>query len=302
MSRVFQSRIFIGPSGTIKGTVNGTLALSQVAFGTALNTIGSSANFTYTPATLTLTLTNPTLATAILNQNSPTITLVGNFWNGAASATDTWTIEDVIGAGPTSVLTFLQSGVPANMVAVSIPQSLIITPNIALGVSSEISLSGGVSGTAILTVQSIAGAPNPLALPTTNPTNVQALIGTAGVPTSLTWGQAGIVLGSVNSLANTGNLAATQLIAAAQPTGMYLVTLYVEVTTGVATSTIIPNIAYADDTGAQNQYGPLINAAVTGTVASLTFPIWFVTGTALTFSMATANNPKYNVYARAQAL
>ena len=100
----------------------------------------------------------------------------------------------------------------------------------------------------------------------------------------------------------TGNLSATQLLASTQPTGFYFVTVYCEVTTGVASSTIITSIAYHDDTGAQTQSGVLFSGVTTGSVQSLTFPVRFVTGTALTYSTVTASSPQYKIFARVQAL
>jgi hypothetical protein len=59
-----------------------------------------------------LTMQQPTAATAGANQSSSTYSLQGTYWNGAASATDTWQFQNVIGAGtnPTSTLTLTHSG------------------------------------------------------------------------------------------------------------------------------------------------------------------------------------------------
>lgn len=55
-------------------------------------------------------------ATALLNQNSPILSLNGDYWNGSGSATDTWTVQGVLGAGanPTSELNFVHSGSGGN--------------------------------------------------------------------------------------------------------------------------------------------------------------------------------------------
>jgi len=100
----------------------------------------------------------------------------------------------------------------------------------------------------------------------------------------------------------TGNYAPVTLMASTYATGFYIVTIYVEVSTGVATATITTSIGYADDTGAQAPSGASLNAAVTGTIQTLSFPIRFVTGTALTYSTSTANSPRYKIFARVQAI
>jgi hypothetical protein len=98
----------------------------------------------------------------------------------------------------------------------------------------------------------------------------------------------------------TGNYGPISLLASTIPTGSYLVTIYAEVSTGVATSTITTSIGYHDDTGAQTQSGASFSGATTGTIQSLTFPVRFVTGTALTYSTSTANSPKYKIFARVE--
>ena len=100
----------------------------------------------------------------------------------------------------------------------------------------------------------------------------------------------------------TGNYGPVTLLASGAATGFYLLTIYTEVSTGVNTSTITVNTAYQDDTGAQTQNGALFSGTTTGTIQSLTFPVRFVTGTALTYSTTTANSPKYKIFARVQAL
>jgi hypothetical protein len=108
-------------------------------------------------------------------------------------------------------------------------------------------------------------------------------------------GNQSIVGQDVHTAEITGNYAAVNLIASTAPTGSYLVTIYTEISTGVATSTIVASIAFADDTGAQTQNGVLVSGATAGTVQSLTFPVRFVTGTALSYSTSTANSPRYKI-------
>jgi len=59
-----------------------------------------------------LTMQQPTAATGGANQSSNVYSLQGTFWNGSASATDTWQLQIVLGAGtnPTSTLTLTHSG------------------------------------------------------------------------------------------------------------------------------------------------------------------------------------------------
>lgn len=75
-------------------------------------------NIASTLASLTIsgagpvTINTATAATGAANQSGPSSKLCGNFWNGAASAADCWTFQDVLGTGtnPTSTLTGSHSG------------------------------------------------------------------------------------------------------------------------------------------------------------------------------------------------
>jgi hypothetical protein len=86
--------------------------------GVALFTIDNFnyANVNTTLASLTVqgttVITNPTAATALANQSSPTLTIQGQYWNGTASANDNWVIASTLGTGtnPTSTLTISHSG------------------------------------------------------------------------------------------------------------------------------------------------------------------------------------------------
>jgi hypothetical protein len=86
---------------------------------------------------------NATPATALLNQSSPLLIQAGTYWNGAASAADFWSWQDVIGAGtnPASTLTLVHSGSPSVSNAISMPFA------IAVGViqSNGMSASGNVN-------------------------------------------------------------------------------------------------------------------------------------------------------------
>jgi hypothetical protein len=59
-----------------------------------------------------LSLQTPNVATSSANNNSPLENWSGTYWNGSASATDTWQVQDVLGAGanPASTLTFSHTG------------------------------------------------------------------------------------------------------------------------------------------------------------------------------------------------
>lgn len=114
-------------------------------------------------------------------------------------------------------------------------------------------------------------------------------------------GNESIVGSDTHTTVVTGNYGPVTLLPSTAPTGSYLLTVYVEVTTGVAASTITTSAAYHDDTGANTQSGAALNAAATGAIQSLTFPIRFVTGTALTYSTSTANSPQYKIFARVEA-
>lgn len=62
----------------------------------------------------TWTWSNTTAATSSANQSSPAIVLSGNYWNGSASATDEYTIQDAPGTGtnPGTALNVFHTGTP----------------------------------------------------------------------------------------------------------------------------------------------------------------------------------------------
>lgn len=73
-------------------------------------------NLATTLSSLTLTgnatINSSTAATNVANQSGPTFGFCGNYWTGAASASDCWNLSDVLGTGtnPTSTLTLVHSG------------------------------------------------------------------------------------------------------------------------------------------------------------------------------------------------
>lgn len=97
-------------------------------------------NLASTLSSLTLTgnatVNSSTAATNSANQTGPTFGFCGNYWTGAASASDCWNLSDVLGTGsnPTSTLTLTHSG-SSGTPTLSVP---------ALSASSA-SISGAVS-------------------------------------------------------------------------------------------------------------------------------------------------------------
>jgi hypothetical protein len=79
-----------------------------------------------------LSQTNPTVATSSTTNASPTRVFSANYWTGAASAADTWTISSSLAAGTNgfSTLTFAHAGstnagVAGGVAQVSVPRLLI---------------------------------------------------------------------------------------------------------------------------------------------------------------------------------
>jgi len=110
-----------------------------------------------TPAVLGITnvagnfsLTQPTAATGGANQSSFSESIQAQYWNGAASATDQWTLQDVLGTGanPTSTFTVAHSG--------SSGTASVNLPSVALTGVASLSTSGiTVSGTATLATANV---------------------------------------------------------------------------------------------------------------------------------------------------
>jgi hypothetical protein len=96
-------------------------ALTAPTANTALNMAGYSTTFNWTGTNSGEWLwdTNgnaqslsTTAATSTTSQSSPILTLGGTFWNGTASASDTWTVQDSIptGSNPSIALLFNHTG------------------------------------------------------------------------------------------------------------------------------------------------------------------------------------------------
>jgi hypothetical protein len=100
LAMVIKNNKFIG--------INTSTPSALLSVGTALNSISpfqvdNNGNITEIVGTA---------ATSGVSQSSPTHTLSGTYWTGAASATDSWTIQNVVanGTNGTSTLTFGHSG------------------------------------------------------------------------------------------------------------------------------------------------------------------------------------------------
>lgn len=150
------------PSSAV--TTSGTLtaALANAAAKTVLgNTSGSSGAPSYTtnPACTSLTLTdtaantdfsmsNTTAATSSVSQSSPILSIGGKYWTGAASASDTWTLQNVLanGTNGASIFTFTHSGTSGSA-SISIPGGTNNNPGLSIqGSTGGIwSFSGGLA-------------------------------------------------------------------------------------------------------------------------------------------------------------
>lgn len=111
-------------------TIATTGKWSDLQNATAALTLANGANATTFNQTSAVTWTwaNTTAATNVLSQSSPIWLLSGTYWNGAASATDGWTIQTIIGNGTngTSTLAFAHSG-SSGIASVSIPPGTLGT-------------------------------------------------------------------------------------------------------------------------------------------------------------------------------
>jgi hypothetical protein len=134
----------------------------KTAAGVTLQTLDNynPANINSTVTSLTNTgnetLQQVTAATNLANQSSNILEVDGSFWNGAASATDKWQIQDVLGAGtnPTSSLQVSHSG-SSGAALLSVPGSTNIGTNLTVG--GTLGITGATTAAAITasgTVQS----------------------------------------------------------------------------------------------------------------------------------------------------
>lgn len=96
---------------------------------------------------VTFAMTNTTSATSGTAQSSPLISLNGQYWNGSASATDNWTLQDVVGSGTngTSTLAIAHSG-STGAAAVTFPSGTFNNPAIAFSASNSSGLYRSTTG------------------------------------------------------------------------------------------------------------------------------------------------------------
>jgi hypothetical protein len=85
-------------TGNVTGNVTGASSLNVLKAGDAM--------------TGNLTLGNATVATSLNNYNSSITNYTANYWNGTASASDIWSIQNILGTGanPSSTLQFDHTG------------------------------------------------------------------------------------------------------------------------------------------------------------------------------------------------
>jgi hypothetical protein len=91
----------------------GSLTLANAGFATTFNQT-SAVNWTWA---------NITAASSGTPQSSPILNISGTYWNGSTSATDSWTLQNIVGSGTngTSTLTFAHSGTSGTAM-VTVPQ------------------------------------------------------------------------------------------------------------------------------------------------------------------------------------
>jgi hypothetical protein len=184
-------------AGNGSGTIGGGIAANQVAVGSGTNAITGSNNFTFLSNTLSLintaganslNIANTTVSTAPANQSSPTSCIAGTFWNGAASAVDSYCIQNSIpnGTNPQSTLNFVHSGSssPSNYAfdgqaafvgAVSAAGLSVASGGINILNAGVLTFVGATSGTAAIGIAAVAGTPCKLILPTVSPSAGQFL-------------------------------------------------------------------------------------------------------------------------------
>lgn len=100
-----------GFSGTVSNpTTTPAITISPAGF------LAQTNSWTATQDFADVAVVSGTPATNVANQNSPSLFVVGNFWNGSASAQDTWTLLNTLGTGtnPSASLTLSHSGTPGN--------------------------------------------------------------------------------------------------------------------------------------------------------------------------------------------
>ena len=260
---------------------------------------GNATTFNQTSA-VNWTWANTTAATSGTSQSSPIFNINGTYWTGAASATDGWTIQDVVanGTNGTSALTvthsgstgrhsfqldattFLQWGLGVNGPANpgNVAAGFALTSGVQNG---SVSLYVSNGSTAIFTL--FNGGTSVYTFNSTGFTCTKPIVsynGTAtvsgGVPSEIV---------TVDLTAQTAAIGATNLTASAPQTGMYRIAWSADITTAGTTSTL------GGTNGFQVGY-----TSPTDSVAKLTVPGNSITSAANT--TATAIGGDIVVYAK----
>lgn len=110
----------IGCNSSINATTLASTAWAAPgAIGSTTPNTGAFTTLSTTGATThngNVSQTQPTAATSGANQSSPTHVFNANYWTGSASATDSWTMQNVLGTGanPTSTLNLSHTGTSGN--------------------------------------------------------------------------------------------------------------------------------------------------------------------------------------------
>ena len=252
--------------GSCSGVFSGSIANTQVAYGTATNTLGGDSGFTYNVSAHSLftsggystngnvSLTNPTAATSLNNYSAPTFTFNSNFWNGSASALDSWiftqTFNPTGGANPASILTLSNTsssitrfGITAGILSLSGPAG------------TAFCMYGAVSGEVCMSPANSGGGANTIQLWTANPSGNQCAVGAAGNPIGMLWETCPIMFPStlIDLTSQSAAIGATVIINStnAGGAGEFQVVWSAKVTTAAGvSSTLGPlTITYTDPDG-----------------------------------------------------
>ena len=166
------------------GSISGTAGTNQVVYGVAPNTLGSDASNTYIPGGGPQAYSATTPATNVANFNAPSITQVSNYWNGAASSLDTWTLGVVLAAGANPSSKYVVSNPRANSIYSVTADQLQL-----FGSSGNplLCLNGILSQRGCFTVSSNAGATKAWQLWTVNPVCNMCATVASGNPETLQW-------------------------------------------------------------------------------------------------------------------
>ncbi len=103
------SLVNISLTGSNSANIGTLLDISS----TGILSVPTLAKFSYAGTGDAINIIQTIAATAGVNNNSPKYKITGTYWTGSASASDTWTIQDVLstpGSNPTSSITFVHAG------------------------------------------------------------------------------------------------------------------------------------------------------------------------------------------------